>query len=65
MSICGNADVFNVSRLHSKSCRDNRNDKELRLIGWIPVHFWSKEVLNDVEGCVRDIEELIIQSVYQ
>ena len=54
-----------TEKIEENIARDNRNDKEVRLIGWIPVHFWSKEVLNDVEGCVRDIEELIIQSEYQ
>jgi hypothetical protein len=32
-------------------------------MGWIPIHFWSKEVLKDSEGCVRDIEDIILQII--
>ena len=38
--------------------------EELKAMGWTPIHFWSKEVIRDVNGCVRDIEELIIQTEY-
>lgn len=53
-----------IEKIEENISRDKRNDKDLIALGWTPVHFWSKEVLNDVEGCVRDIEELIIQSIY-
>ncbi len=61
----GRNKAYWTEKIEENIARDNRNDKALRQIGWIPVHFWSKEVFKDVEGCVRDIEELIIQSVYQ
>lgn len=50
-----------VEKIEENITRDNRNDKELKALGWIPVHFWSKEVLNDPTGCANDIEDLIIQ----
>ena len=53
-----------TEKIEENIARDNRNDKELKAMGWIPVHFWSKEVIKDPEGCVRDIEELIIQNDY-
>lgn len=51
-----------TEKIEENIARDNRNDKQLKAIGWIPVHFWSKEVIKDPEGCVSDIEELIIQT---
>ena len=54
-----------TEKIEENIARDNRNDKKLRAIGWIPVHFWTKEVLKDVEGCVRDIEEIILKNEYQ
>ena len=56
---------YRTKKIEENIARDNRNDKELRVMGWIPIHFWSKEVLHDVAGCVRDIEELIIQTKNQ
>ena len=40
----------------------SRVDKDLRAMGWTPIHFWSKEVLKDADGCVSAILELIIDS---
>lgn len=60
----GRNKAYWIEKIEENISRDNRNDKELKAIGWIPVHFWSKEVLKDIEGCVRDIEEIILQSEY-
>lgn len=50
-----------VEKIEENMNRDIRNDKELKSLGWIPMHFWSKDVLKDVEGCVRDVENIIIE----
>lgn len=49
-----------IEKIEENMNRDIRNDKVLRSMGWIPVHFWSKEVLKDIHGCIRDIEDYII-----
>lgn len=49
-----------VEKIEENICRDNRVNQELKAIGWIPVRFWSKEVIRDASGCVDDIESLII-----
>lgn len=51
-----------IEKIEENIARDKRNDKELTAMGWIPIHFWSKEVIKDADGCVRDIEEMIIQT---
>ena len=41
--------------------RDIRNDKLLLSAGWIPLHFWEKEIKKDIEGCVQTIVDVILQ----
>ncbi len=48
-----------VEKIEENISRDERVDVELTQQGWIPVHFWSKRVKQDVEGCVVEIVELI------
>ena len=49
-----------IEKIEENIARDNRNDIKLRSLGWIPIHFWSKEVLKDVDGCIREIENIIL-----
>lgn len=42
--------------------RDNRNDVLLNHLGWVAVHFWEKDVLKNIEGCIRAIEEIILEN---
>ncbi len=51
-----------IEKIEENIARDIRVDKELRTMGWTPIHFWSKEVLKDTEGCVSDILDLVIES---
>ena len=37
----------------------------LREREWIPVHFWEKEVLRDLEGCVEEIEDIVLQQLVE
>lgn len=50
-----------IEKIEENIARDRRNDILLEEVGWIPVHFWEKEVKKDLAGCVREIDELIIQ----
>ena len=51
-----------IEKIEENMNRDIRNDKVLRSLGWTPVHFWSKEVMGDIDGCVRDIESFIMSA---
>lgn len=51
-----------VEKIEENIARDNRVDKELRMMGWIPIRFWSKEVIRDCSGCIRDIEEIVLET---
>lgn len=50
-----------IEKIEENMVRDNRVDKELLGSGWIPVHFWSKEVLKNTDECVAAIEELAFE----
>ena len=39
--------------------RDEKNDRFLRQMGWIPIHFWSEDVSKYLEECLLEIDEQI------
>lgn len=41
-----------IEKIEENIERDKRNDKLLRQMGWIPLHFWEKEVNKDLKQCV-------------
>ncbi len=57
--LCRNRDYW-IEKIEENMARDIRVDKELRAIDWIPIRFWSNEVLEDCEGCINDVEDIII-----
>ena len=46
-----------IEKIEENIARDQRNDALLLQKGWIPVHFWEKDVLHDPEGCVAQVED--------
>lgn len=50
-----------IEKIEENIERDKRNDQLLISMGWIPVHFWEKEVKKDLPGCLQVIDELKIQ----
>lgn len=50
-----------IEKIEENIARDRRNDALLKEMGWIPVHFWEKEVKKDLSDCVRVIDELSIR----
>lgn len=28
-------------------------------MGWTPIHFWTKEVKKDLDGCIETVKETI------
>lgn len=53
-----NRDYWN-EKIEENIARDQRNDEKLKEQGWTPLHFWEKEVLKDLEGCLHRIESEI------
>lgn len=52
-----------IEKIEENMARDFRNDQLLTQAGWIPIHFWEKEVINDLPVCVTEIEEAILARI--
>lgn len=50
-----------IEKIEENIARDRRNDILLEQIGWIPVHFWEKEVKKELDDCIRVIDQLSVQ----
>lgn len=48
-----------IEKIEENIARDLRNDKKLKELGWATLHFWEKEVLKDLDGCLRRIDSEI------
>lgn len=54
-----------IQKIEENIARDVRVDKELLALGWVPVHFWTKEVLKETEECVQCIDEIIFDGLIE
>lgn len=50
-----------IEKIEENIARDRRNDILLEQIGWVPVHFWEKEVKKELDDCIRVIDQLCVQ----
>ena len=51
---------FWIEKIEENMARDLRDDHLLVQAGWVPIHFWEKEVIKDLSTCVATIEEVIL-----
>lgn len=51
-----------IEKIEENIARDKRVDEQLQTIDYIPIHFWSKDVLKDVDSCISDILCIIIEN---
>ena len=49
-----------IEKIEENIARDIRVHRELIILGWTPIHFWTREVHKDIKGCVKAIKELIL-----
>ena len=38
--------------------RDREDDRKLIAMGWVPVHFWGQDILENISGCMDAIDDL-------
>lgn len=50
---------FWIAKIERNMERDREKDDALRSLGWIPLHFWEKDILKKPELCLEGIESLI------
>ena len=48
-----------LAKIEENIQRDIKNDNLLRQMEWIPIHFWSKDVIQYTELCIEEIQEII------
>lgn len=48
-----------IEKIEENIARDKRVDAQLKELGWIPIHFWEKQVLKNTDECLNAILELI------
>lgn len=48
-----------IEKIEENIARDKRNDKLLQEMGWIPIHFWEKEIKKDLNQCVHKVIDAI------
>lgn len=48
-----------IAKIEENIARDKRNDDLLVELGWISIHFWEKEILNQPLDCLN----LILQQI--
>ena len=54
-----------IEKIEENIQRDIRNDNLLRQMEWIPLHFWSREVIQYTELCIEEILETISSMYYE
>lgn len=54
-----------IEKIEENIERDLKVDKELKVLGWKPLHFWAKEVEKDIDGCVQTIIDTIFEERYE
>lgn len=53
---------FWINKIGSNIKRDEEINKQLKFLGWTVLRFWGKDILKNVNECVRTIEETIFEN---
>ena len=56
-----NADYW-IKKIERTRQRDVNNDKKLFSLGWTVIHFRGCDIMKNVDGCIKTIEEAIIDN---
>ena len=48
-----------IMKIEENLHRDAKNDKLLNEMGWISIHFWSKDIERNLSYCLNVIEDFI------
>ena len=49
-----------IEKIEENIARDQRNDRLLIQAGWLPLHFWEKDVIKNTAECISEIEETVL-----
>ena len=54
-----------IKKIERNINRDNENRTSLHNREWTVIRFWGNEILNDVEGCVEEIKDIIFRAGFE
>lgn len=62
----GNNSEYWLKKISRNRERDDAINKKLLFCGWTVIRFWGKDIIKDVEQCVKVIEDCIfdLQMIY-
>lgn len=58
LAVGANGDYW-VNKIERNIQRDDEKDKQLLFMGWTVIHFWGKDILGNVDECIRVVKEVI------
>lgn len=57
----GNHPEFWTKKIENNIAHDNSIDNELRGKGFIVIRFWSKDILKNIDECIKTIQEIAME----
>ena len=54
-----------IEKIEENMARDLRNDQLLIQSGWMPIHFWEKEVIKNLEECIAEIDDVVLTQLVE
>jgi len=57
----GTNSTYWIGKITRNIERDNIVNKQLQYAGWTVIRFWGKDIIKDVNLCVKAIEEIIFE----
>jgi len=61
----GNNGAYWIEKIGRNINRDEETNKKLAYMGWTVIRFWGRDILRDVDGCVKVIEEKIFENMLE
>ncbi|MCX4298391.1 MAG: very short patch repair endonuclease [Lachnospiraceae bacterium] len=55
----GNNGQYWISKISKNRTRDDEVNKQLLFLGWTVVRFWGRDIVKNVDECVKVIEETV------
>ena len=57
----GNNSAFWIQKISRNMERDEEVNRQLQSEGWTVIRFWGKDIIKDLDGCIKTIEEIIFE----
>ena len=59
--LLGNNPEYWISKIERNMARDEEINKELMHLGWIVLRFWGKDIRKQMDSCINEIENTVIE----